>query len=52
MNSADLIKRLEQDECLLVNARGSHHVFRHPPKPGHVSVPHPRKDIGTGRMRL
>ena len=48
MNSADLIKQLERDGWELVNVRGSHHVFRHPAKPGHISVPHPRKDLGKG----
>lgn len=48
MNSADLIKRLERDGWELVHVRGSHHVFRHPLKPGHLSVPHPRKDLGKG----
>ena len=32
----------------LTSVRGSHHVFRHPIKPGHISVPHPRKDFGKG----
>ncbi|MBS0602308.1 MAG: type II toxin-antitoxin system HicA family toxin [Proteobacteria bacterium] len=43
-----LIKRLERDGWELVHVRGSHHVFRHPLKPGHLSVPHPRKDLGKG----
>ncbi len=24
------------------------HIFTHPAKPGHISVPHPRKDLGVG----
>jgi predicted RNA binding protein YcfA (HicA-like mRNA interferase family) len=31
--------------------KGSHHVFRHPTKPGHISVPHPEKDLGTGLVK-
>ncbi|HWH80957.1 MAG TPA: type II toxin-antitoxin system HicA family toxin [Burkholderiaceae bacterium] len=27
---------------------GSHHVFSHPSRGGHISVPHPKKDLGTG----
>jgi len=23
-------------------------VFKHPERPGHVVVPHPKKDLGTG----
>ena len=48
MNSAELIKQLEQDGWTLRSVKGSHHVFTHPNKPGHISVPHPRKDLGKG----
>jgi predicted RNA binding protein YcfA (HicA-like mRNA interferase family) len=48
MNSAEVIRQLEQAGWVLANVRGSHHVFRHPERPGHVSVPHPRKDLGKG----
>jgi predicted RNA binding protein YcfA (HicA-like mRNA interferase family) len=48
MRSAEVVKQLEADGWILRNVRGSHHVFRHPIKPGHISVPHPRKDLGPG----
>lgn len=48
MRSADVIKRLEGDGWTLRAVRGSHHVFQHPIKPGHISVPHPKKDLGAG----
>jgi len=48
MNSADLIKRLEQAGWILRNVRGSHHIYAHPLRSGHISVPHPKKDLGTG----
>lgn len=48
MNSRDLIKLLEADGWTLRSVKGSHHIFRHPSKPGHLSVPHPKKDLGTG----
>ncbi|OAI19318.1 hypothetical protein A1507_07085 [Methylomonas koyamae] len=48
MNSAELIKQLQNDGWLLRGVKGSHHVFTHPSKPGHISVPHPRKDLGHG----
>jgi predicted RNA binding protein YcfA (HicA-like mRNA interferase family) len=51
MNSVDLIRQLEREGWLLAKVRGSHHVFRHPSRPGHVSVPHPRKDLGKGLTR-
>jgi predicted RNA binding protein YcfA (HicA-like mRNA interferase family) len=48
MTSAELIRLLERDGWRLDRVRGSHHVFRHVEKPGHVVVPHPRKDLGKG----
>jgi len=48
MRSADVIKRLESGGWVLRSVNGSHHVFRHPSKPGHISVPHPKKDLGIG----
>jgi len=51
MKSADIIRLLEHDGWKLANVRGSHHVFRHPEKPGHISVPHPKKDMGIGLVR-
>ena len=32
----------------LDRVRGSHHVFKHTDRPGHIVVPHPKKDLGTG----
>jgi predicted RNA binding protein YcfA (HicA-like mRNA interferase family) len=48
MNSAEIIKRLQNDGWVLRGVKGSHHVFSHPAKPGHISVPHPCKDFGIG----
>ena len=48
MKSAEIIRELESAGWLLSRVRGSHHVFKHPTRPGHVVVPHPRKDLGTG----
>jgi len=31
--------------------RGSHHQFRHPTKPGLVTVPHPEADLPRGTLR-
>jgi predicted RNA binding protein YcfA (HicA-like mRNA interferase family) len=30
----------------LVRVRGSHHVFRQLERPGHIVVPHPKKELG------
>jgi predicted RNA binding protein YcfA (HicA-like mRNA interferase family) len=48
MRSAEIIKLLESDGWVLRSIRGSHHVFNHPLRAGHISVPHPKKDLGTG----
>jgi predicted RNA binding protein YcfA (HicA-like mRNA interferase family) len=51
MQSADLIRALRQAGWVLDRVRGSHHVFRHPERPGIVVVPHPKKDLGTGLVK-
>ncbi|MEO7505503.1 MAG: type II toxin-antitoxin system HicA family toxin [Sphingomicrobium sp.] len=48
MKSADLIREVQSAGWLLDRVRGSHHVFKHPDRPGHVVVPHPKKDLGPG----
>lgn len=50
MNSSELIKRMEKAGWVLRGAKGSHHVYTHPERPGHISVPRPRKDLGTGLL--
>lgn len=51
MKSADVIKLLTNDGWVLRGVRGSHHVFNHPVKGGHISVPHPKKDLGVGLVQ-
>ena len=48
MKSADIIKQLEQAGWVFRGAKGSHHVYTHPQLGGHISVPHPKKDLGIG----
>ena len=48
MKSREWIQRLEKDGWRLRGVKGSHHIFTHPAKPGHISVPHPRNDLGKG----
>ena len=50
MTSAELIKRMLKAGWVLRGVKGSHHVYVHPDRPGHVTVPHPRKDLGTGLL--
>jgi hypothetical protein len=41
MSSRDVIAALVADGWFLDRVKGSHHQFRHPTKPGIVTVPHP-----------
>ncbi|WP_280569368.1 type II toxin-antitoxin system HicA family toxin [Chromohalobacter sp. 296-RDG] len=50
MKSRDLIRELEADGWYLDRVRGSHHVFKHPNKPGAVPIPHPKKDLPLGTV--
>ncbi len=53
MNSRDIISKLKQDGWRHVGTTGSHHQFKHPRKPGRVTVPHPVKDVKIGtRMSI
>lgn len=51
MKSSEVIARLKLDRWVLVRVRGSHHHFRHPTKPGIVTVPHPYKDLPLGTLK-
>jgi predicted RNA binding protein YcfA (HicA-like mRNA interferase family) len=48
MKSADLIREIRNAGWTLDRVRGSHHVFVHSERPGHVTIPHPKKDLGKG----
>jgi len=50
-NSADLIKEREKAGWTLRGVKGSHHIYTHPTRGGHLSVPHPKKDLGAGLAR-
>ncbi len=45
MNSKQVIKKLETAGWYLARVKGSHHQFKHPDKPGLVTVKHPDGDI-------
>ena len=51
MKSADIIKLIKTDGWFLVHVVGSHHQFKHPSKPGKVTVPHPKKDLPLATAR-
>ena len=51
MTSAQLIKQMLRAGWVLRGVKGLHHVYVHPQHPGHVTVPHPRKDLGMGLLK-
>ena len=51
MNSRDIIKALEACGWRKVAQKGSHVQYKHPTKPGRVTVPHPKRDIPRGTLR-
>jgi predicted RNA binding protein YcfA (HicA-like mRNA interferase family) len=51
MNSAEIVRRLESEGWRKAHQAGSHCKFKHPEKPGAVTVPHPKKDLPIGTLR-
>ena len=51
MNSRDIIAALKADGWFEADQKGSHLQFKHPQKPGRVTVPHPKRDIPLGTLR-
>lgn len=51
MGSREIIAKLEAAGWYLRHVKGSHHQFRHPDRPGKVTVAHPAKDVPLGTIR-
>lgn len=51
MDSRSIIAALKREGWELVASKGSHLQFKHPSKPGRVTVPHPKKDVPVGTLR-
>ena len=51
MNSRNVIAVLKADGWREVSQKGSHVQFKHPTKPGRVTVVHPERDIPKGTLR-
>jgi predicted RNA binding protein YcfA (HicA-like mRNA interferase family) len=52
MHSREVIARLEADGWYRADrSGGSHQQFKHPSKPGRVTVKHPCKEIPEGTLR-
>lgn len=50
-SSREVIKILLADGWYEASCVGDHHQFKHPTKPGKVTVVHPEKDIPTGTLK-
>ncbi|HEV8610268.1 MAG TPA: type II toxin-antitoxin system HicA family toxin [Thermoanaerobaculia bacterium] len=52
MKTREVVRLIEADGWYLVRTRGSHRQFRHPDKPGRVTVPgHPNHHLAPGTLR-
>jgi predicted RNA binding protein YcfA (HicA-like mRNA interferase family) len=51
MNSREVIRQIEAAGWEIVRISGSHHHFKHPAKPGVVTVPHPKRDLPVGTIK-
>lgn len=51
MSSRDIIRMLELDGWVRHHQQGSHCQFKHPVKPGKVTVPHPKREIAIGTLK-
>ena len=51
MKVRDIIKMIEADGWYLVATRGSHRQYKHPTKPGRVTIAgHPGDDLAPGTL--
>jgi len=51
MKVRDIMKLLERDGWYLRQTRGSHRQYKHPTKPGRVTLPgHPNDDLPPGTL--
>ncbi len=51
MEVRDVIKLIEDDGWYLVVTKGSHRQFKHPAKPGRVTIAgHPADDLAPGTL--
>ena len=51
VNSRDVIRALKANGWVQVAQKGSHVQFKHPSRPGRVTVPHPKRDLPLGTLR-
>ena len=51
MDSREIIRILTTAGWVLVATKGSHHQYKHPSRPGRVTVPHPKRDFPMGTLQ-
>lgn len=52
MKSHDLIRAIEKDGWYEVSVVGSHHHFKNLNKIGKITIPHPKKDLPKGTVKI
>ena len=51
MTVRDVIRLIEADGWVLIATRGSHRQYKHPTKPGRVTIAgHPKDDLAPGTL--
>jgi len=51
MKVRDIIKMIEDDGWYLVATRGSHRQYKHPSKPGRITIAgHPNHEVAPGTL--
>ena len=51
MKVRDILRKIREDGWYLVATRGSHQQYKHPEKPGRVTVAgHPNDDLAPGTL--
>ncbi|MGV8887135.1 MAG: type II toxin-antitoxin system HicA family toxin [Pseudomonas sp.] len=50
MRSREMIRMIEEDGWCLVAVKGSHHQYKHPYKPGRVTIKHPDSELPKGTI--
>jgi predicted RNA binding protein YcfA (HicA-like mRNA interferase family) len=51
MKISEIIKKVEDDGWILARQRGSHRQYKHPTKPGLVTIPgKPSDDVKSGTL--
>ena len=50
MRSREMIRMIEDDGWYLVAVKGNHHQYKHPHKPGRVTIKHSDSDLPKGTI--